>query len=162
MPFLTRKNHQYTKQSDLYGLTPSQIVHLSPDKVKSSIETKVGDKSKQLSPTKLKALNRLLAIKRMHKRVPNERSRRQSIKDFLEREGLTPKSDVDDLIVAVQSASMYDKVGDKLLENRYRSLMDRPTRPLTEEEDMYRRMNNLGITLKKAGTRKRKRTPKRR
>ena len=161
MPFYTRKNHHYTKQSDLYGLTPSQIVHLSPDKVKSSIETTIGDKSKQLSPTKMKALNRLLAIKRMHKRVPNERSRRQSIKDFLDREGLTPKSDVDELIVAMHSASMYDKVGDKMRENRFRSLMDQSTRPLTEEEEMYRRMNNIGVTLKRAGRHK-KRTHKNR
>lgn len=154
-----RKKHKYETQADLKDMTAEQIVSLNPSDVGTYIETETG--GIPLTGVKKRALNNLLAQKRVEKESgPNPTARERVIDSFLKRENLRNDPEVDKLIVQTNAEVMGDKVRMKEMENRLRRLRDEPEIPYTEEEKTYLRLSKLN-TGGKTKTRRRHRTKKR-
>ena len=154
-----RKKHKYKTQADLKDMTAEQIVSLNPTDVGSYIETETG--GIPLTGVKKRALNNLLAQKRVEKESgPNPAARERVIDSFLKRENLRNDPEVDKLIVQTNVEVMGDKVRMKEIENRLRRLRDEPEIPYTEEEKTYLRLSKLN-TGGKTKRRRKHRTKKR-
>lgn len=154
-----RKKHKYETQADLKDMTAEQIVSLNPSDVGTYIETETG--GIPLTGVKKRALNNLLAQKRVEKESgPNPTARERVIDSFLKRENLRNDPEVDKLIVQTNAEVMGDKVRMKEMENRLRRLRDEPEIPYTEEEKTYLRLSKLN-TGGKTKRRRRHRTKKR-
>lgn len=150
-----RKKHKYETQADLKDMTAEEIVSLNPSDVSSRIDNETG--GIPLSGVKKRALNNLLAQKRVEKESgPNPVARERVIDSFLMREGLKRDPEVDKLIVQTNVEVMGDKVRMKEMDNRLRRLRDEPEIPYTEEEKTYLRMNNLRAGRKTRRNRKQK------
>lgn len=139
-----RKKHRYETQADLKDMTAEQIVSLNPSDVGTYIETETG--GIPLTGVKKRALNNLLAQKRVEKESgPNPAARERVIDSFLKREGLRDDPQVTKLLVDTHSEVMRDRVTQKQLQNRLNKLSDRPEIPYTDDEQLYLRMSNLKI-----------------
>lgn len=149
-----RKKHRYETQADLKDMTAEQIVNLNPRDVGTYIEEETG--GVPLTGVKRRAMYRLLAIKKQDKKTPNEMARKNSIKEFLEREGIKENPEVTKLLVELDNKIMSDKVSQKQLENRLRKLRDQPEVPYTEDEELYMRLQKLKIGGKRKRYTKRK------
>lgn len=136
------KQHRYETQADLKDMTREEIVRIDPKDIGSYIETETGDIP--LTGDKKKALTRLLAIKRLEKETPSAASQRDKIiNDFEKREGWVSNPEVDRLIIDTTKQVEYGKLADKKMENRLLALGDKPTVPLTEEEELWDSLENL-------------------
>jgi hypothetical protein len=136
------KQHRYETQADLKDMTREEIVRIDPKDIGSYIETETGDIP--LTGDKKKALTRLLAIKRFEKDTPSAASQRDKIiNDFEKREGWVSNPEVDRLIIDTTKQVEYGKLADKKMENRLLALGDKPTVPLTEEEELWDSLENL-------------------
>ena len=136
------KQHRYETQADLKDMTREEIVRIDPKDIGSYIETETGDIP--LTGDKKKALTRLLAIKRFEKDNPSAANQRDKIiNDFEKREGWVSNPEVDRLIMDTTKQVEYGKLADKKMENRLLALGDKPTVPLTEEEELWDSLENL-------------------
>jgi hypothetical protein len=106
---------------------------------------------------------RLLAIKKQDKLTPNPTARQNSIKEFLEREGIRENPEVTKVLIETDNQIMSDRVSQKQLENRLRKLKDQPQIPYTKDEELYMRLQNLKIAgrRRRTGKRSSKRTGRR-
>ena len=75
----------------------------------------------------------------------NLKAREKIIKDFLQREGLRHDPEVTKMLVDTDYKITADKLQMKSMENRLRKLKDEPQIPYTTEEEMYLRMQKLGV-----------------
>lgn len=155
--YFRMKKHKYETQADLKDMTAEQIVSLNPSDVGSYIVEETG--GVPLTGVKKRALNNLLAQKRVEKESgPNPVARQRVIDSFLKRENLRNDPEVTNLLVETNNQIMYDRVSDKELENRLRRLKDKPEIPYTEEEKTYLRLLKTGGKTKRH---RRNRTKKR-
>ena len=157
-----RKKHKYETQAQLKDMTAEQIVNIDPRDVGSYIETETG--GIPLTGVKRKAMYRLLAIKKQDKLTPNPTARQNSIREFLEREGIRENPEVTKLLIETDNQIMSDRVSQKQLENRLRKLSDQPQIPYTEDEELHMRLQNLKIAgrrSRRVGRRSRGRRTKR-
>lgn len=147
-----RKKHKYETQADLKDMTAEQIVSLNPSDVGKYIVEETG--GVPLTGVKKRALNNLLAQKRVEKESgPNPVARQRVIDSFLKRENLRNDPEVTNLLVETNNEIMSNRVSQKELENRLRRLKDEPEIPYTEEEKTYLRL----LKLKTGGKTKRHR-----
>lgn len=138
-----RKKHKYETQADLQNMTAEQIVSLNPSDVGQYIENETG--GVPLTGVKRRAMYRLLAIKKQEKLTPNPVARQSAISQFLQNEGIKENPEVTKLLVDTNNQIMNDKISQKQLENRLRRLRDEPEIPYTKDEEMYLRVQGLGI-----------------
>jgi len=139
-----RKDHKYKSQADLKDMTAEEIVSLNPSDIGFYVETETG--GIPLTGVKKRALFNLLARKKMEKKTGiNLKAREKIIKDFLQREGLRHDPEVTKMLVDTDYKITADKLQMKSMENRLRKLKDEPQIPYTTEEEMYLRMQKLGV-----------------
>jgi hypothetical protein len=143
------KKHLYTTQEQLKNMTVEQIINLNPEDVKSSIINKQANPP--LENVKKRALNSLLSIKRVHKTRPDEGTRQQVIKGFLDREGFVKNPEVDEVInTAIREmtddykSELKEAIKLKGLGNRLNALSDKPLVAYTEEEKLFMTYNKTG------------------
>lgn len=141
MPFW--KQHKYKTHADLKDMTPEQIIRLDPDMVKSSIEQNPGGHT--LTDKQLKALRRLLSIKRTEKAnkgMSSEskmRAREKEIRRFLGNDD----REANEIVSNTYHEMGEDKVQFKHLQNRLRTLKNIPEDKYSDEELMHLRMSHL-------------------
>jgi hypothetical protein len=139
-----RKDHKYKTQADLKDMSAEEIVSLNPSDVGSYIETETG--GIPLTGVKKRALFNLLARKKLEKKSGiNLISREKTIDSFLKREGLRNDPQVTKLLVETDQTITGDKLQMKSLENRLKKLRGERETPYTEEEEMYRRLQQLRV-----------------
>jgi hypothetical protein len=100
-------------------------------------------------------LNLVLSIKKTEKSIsrPNLSTRKKLISNLLQREGYDKKMDEDIINKSVQKnmKEMRDTLELKNMKNRWRNIGDMSSLPLTEEENLFERIQ----AVKKGGRRKR-------
>jgi len=149
---------KYTDDSELKDLTPYQIISMDPKRVSSRINI-----TDNLSNGQQKALRRLLSIKEIEKDVKHptvgrqhaivrffEESDNDKLLSAKERKELFGSSksqstlrDVNKLIVEATVEHEKSNAKSKVLENRLRTLRDKPTRPLTFVEEFSIRLDDI-------------------
>jgi hypothetical protein len=156
-----KKTHDYNTQADLDNLTAEEIIKLSPSK----IGTYITDENNPVSLTgdKKRAMLQLLSIKKMEKKTPSLKTRRNYIvNNFMDSIGKSSKTNtvinsIMDELVQENNKKLSEAVEFKRLTQRLDRLNDRKETPFTAEEKLYIRMNDIGM-----GIRKKNKTKKRR
>jgi len=140
----SKKQHKYKSQDDLINLSAPEIITLEPRDVSSKINK--APSKHNLEGDKLRAMNKLLAIKKFEKKHPNIKGRQSVIKMFLQDEGYD--KEVNDKLLEIYKKDVLSRIEMKDLENRLRDLDNKSRLEYTESEKIFKQMREQNKSMK--------------
>ena len=141
----TRKNHKYKNPNDFKNMTIEEIIKTDPKDIKSNIIDK--EEIINLSSTQREALRKLVAIKKLEKKLKVTEEKKKEIRNNYINNYLSEKASVINLLVKSNTEVDKEDLFTKDIEDRSNKLKDKPTTPNT----VYQKFALRNETLKRGG-----------
>jgi hypothetical protein len=155
------KSHEFSRPSQLHDMTPRQITSLSPRQFPSNIITRYAAEARDtLNPAQLSALEKMISIKNMEKRLAStgihhdklKRSRKQIIDEYNTIHNPEIASKHNEQVEGLMLDTKYDMVDDargmQKLEQRMATLTNDPLRRgLVEANANVSRLEGTSVVI---------------
>ena len=159
--FLGKPPHDYSRPGQLHDMTPKQITGLSPRQFPSNIITRYASEARDtLNPEQLHALEKMISIKNMEKRLASagihhdklKSSRKQIIDEYntIHNPGIASEhnAQVERMMLDTKSDMIDDARGTQKLEQRMATLTDDPLRRgLVEANTNVSRLEGTSVVI---------------